>query len=463
MGSIWAVARNTISQALRMKVALVVILMLVILLPLMGIAMGGDGTLQGKLQTFVSYGLSLTSLLLCVLTIAVSTHTLTEEIKRKQIFLVLTKPLLRFELIIGKFLGVVILDVFLLAIFGAIIYGFTCFMPQMIDAPQDQVAKANDAFFTSRAVLTDPIDMEKISKDSEAIFAKRVKDHVLPSDMTAENAKRVKLTIMAEERGKVANIQPGRTRIWRFEDVHPTNPDDVLFVQYKLDPVSPGVEKLYSLWQVGDDREAMRDAKTRVQRFPRVDAVRTVQEFQFSSELISTDGDGYVAVGLHNPLPTRDAPFANRTTIVPKDVKLLYRAGSFAGNYTRVLLVILTRLIFLAALGVSVSTWLSFPVAILICVVVFFTGTVNGFIVEAIGGLSQGTFLLYTFTIRPLLWLLPVFDGEFNPTPYMVSGEFLKWSTLGRIFLVTGFIKSSLLLLTGMFIFNRREIAKITA
>ena len=125
MGRIWAVARNTISQALRMKVAVVVIVMLAILLPLMGIVMGGDGTLKGKLQTFVSYGLSLTSLLLCVLTIAVSTHTLTEEIKRKQIFLALTKPLRRYEIVVGKFLGVVILDVFLLALFGGVILGFT--------------------------------------------------------------------------------------------------------------------------------------------------------------------------------------------------------------------------------------------------------------------------------------------------------------------------------------------------
>ena len=456
MGSIWAVARNTISQALRMKVAVIVIVLLGILLPLMGIVMGGDGTLKGKLQTFVSYGLSLTSLLLCVLTIAVSTHTFTEEIKRKQIFLVLTKPLRRFELIIGKFLGVVILDVFLLALFGAVIFGFTYFMPKMVDADEKEILKADDAFFTSRAVLTDPLNMEAIKERSDEKFAKRLKDGVLPADMTIDRMKKVKQTIMAEEIGKVTNIRPGESRVWRFENVRPTNPDDVLFVQYKLESVSPGVETLYSEWAVGDNRAAMQDIKTRVGTYKSSDAVRTVQEFNFPTELISIDDDAYVSVVLHNP-------FANGTTIVAKEVKLLYRAGSFAGNYTRVMLVILTRLIFLAALGVSVSTWLSFPVAILICVVVFFTGTVNGFIVEAIGMLGKELTLVYYFTIKPMLWLLPVFDGEFNPTPYMVSGEFLKWSTLGRIFAITGFVKSSVLILLGMLIFHKREIAKITA
>jgi len=64
MRRVWAVARNTIAAALRMKVAVVVIVLLLILLPLMSMIMVGDGTLHGKLQTFVSYGLSLTTLLL---------------------------------------------------------------------------------------------------------------------------------------------------------------------------------------------------------------------------------------------------------------------------------------------------------------------------------------------------------------------------------------------------------------
>lgn len=453
MRSIWAVARNTISQALRMKVAVVVIMMLVILLPLMGIVMIGDGTLKGKLQTFISYGLSLTSLLLCVLTIAVSTHTLTDEIKRKQIFLVLTKPIRRFELILGKFLGVVILDVFLLAIFGVIIYSFTVYIPRIADASPEEVEEASDGFFTSRAVLTDQIDKEKVMKKTDEIYEKRKINGDLPSDMTIARMKLVKQTIMAEEIGKVVNIQVGENRTWRFENVRPKNPGEKLFVQYKLEAISPGVEKVYGQWAIGDDRSVMREQKTGIATYESSDAVRTVQEFKFPSEVISEEG--YVSILFHNP-------YENGTTVVAKDVKLLYRAGSFSGNYVRVLLVILSRLVFLAALGVSVSTWLSFPVAILICVVVFFAGTVNGFIVESISSLGREALYIYTFTIRPVLWLLPVFDGEFNPTPYMVSGEFMKWTTLGRIFAVTGFIKSAVLILVGVFIFNRREIAKIT-
>ena len=117
MRRIWAVAVNTIAQAVRMKIAAVFIVLLLILLPMMSLVVTGDGTLKGKLQTFVSYGLSLTSLLLCLLTIIISIYSLSSDIKQCQIWTVLTKPIRRFELLCGKLLGMVILDAVLLVWF----------------------------------------------------------------------------------------------------------------------------------------------------------------------------------------------------------------------------------------------------------------------------------------------------------------------------------------------------------
>ena len=102
MNSILAVAKNTIKQALRMKIALVFIIMLLVLLPVLGISTTGDETIKGRLQTFISYSMSLTSFLLCLLTIAISIYTVTNDIKEKQIFTVVTKPIRRFEFLTGK-------------------------------------------------------------------------------------------------------------------------------------------------------------------------------------------------------------------------------------------------------------------------------------------------------------------------------------------------------------------------
>ena len=121
MGRIWAVATNTIRQALRMKIAIVFCVLLLVLLSAMSLGVTADGTLKGRLQVFVSYGLSLTSFLLCLLTISISIYSVTSDLEKRQIYTVITKPLSRVELILGKFLGVVILNIFLLTLFSAII------------------------------------------------------------------------------------------------------------------------------------------------------------------------------------------------------------------------------------------------------------------------------------------------------------------------------------------------------
>jgi ABC-type transport system involved in multi-copper enzyme maturation permease subunit len=166
MARIWAIAVNTFRQVLRMKIALVFMLLLLILLPAMGLTASGDGTLKGRLQTFVSYGISLTAILLSILTIAVSVYTLSSDIEQKQLFTVLTKPVRRFELLIGKLLGVVIFDLFLMLVFCTVIYAVAVYLPRLTNAPMDQRSVAYTEFYTAREsrLPSEPDVSEKVSR-----------------------------------------------------------------------------------------------------------------------------------------------------------------------------------------------------------------------------------------------------------------------------------------------------------
>ena len=178
MRSIWAVGRNTIAQAVRMKVAIVFIVLLMVLLPLMGVLVADDSTLKERLQTFVSYGLGLTNLLLCLLTLVVSTYTISSDLKQRQIYTVLTKPIRRMELLAGKLLGVLVLDLVLLILFGGIIYGFARYMPKLTKASDAEITQAKNEFFTARASLVPkPID---VSQEAERDFAKLQRQDQLP-------------------------------------------------------------------------------------------------------------------------------------------------------------------------------------------------------------------------------------------------------------------------------------------
>ena len=182
MNSIWAVAKNTIKQALRMKIALVFIILLLVLLPVLGISITGDATLKGRLQTFIGYGLSLTSLLLSLLTIIISIYAVANDIKERQIFTVITKPIRRFEFLAGKLLGVLLLDIILLCIFSGIIYSIAIYMPKFYKATESELKQVNNEFFTARASLA--IQEQDFTKEAEDIYEKRKTEDELPEGMT---------------------------------------------------------------------------------------------------------------------------------------------------------------------------------------------------------------------------------------------------------------------------------------
>ena len=73
MGSIWTVARHTISESIRNKVALSFIFMLGVLLVGLPFASKGDNTVSGAVQAFLSYSVTAVSALLSLPSIFLAT------------------------------------------------------------------------------------------------------------------------------------------------------------------------------------------------------------------------------------------------------------------------------------------------------------------------------------------------------------------------------------------------------
>ncbi len=452
MRSIWAVATNTIKQALRMKIAAVFVILLVVLLPVMGAAMTGDGTMKGRLQTFVSYGLSLTSFLLCLLTIVVSIYSLTSDIKQRQIYTVITKPIRRFQLLFGKLLGVILLDVALLVLFSAIIYAITIYIPKYFNASEADLAQLDNEFYTARNSLI-PAEVD-VTREVLESYEKLKKSGRLPEGVPRE--KIIARLTEDQKRWKRAAV-PGQQLIWEFNNVRPLDPNQSLFIRFKYDvSVNPPDLNVYGIWTVGDYRQIKYGTKreTPIRDFDRKDLIRTFHEIEVPANVVAEDG--YLAVGFLN------VPLNNTVVIFPPEdgLEVLYEADTFTGNFIRAVLLILFRLIFLACLGILASTFLSFPVAILLCLVIFFTATISGFCLESFDFLGENLSWVYSYTIRPVILLLPQFD-KFNPAKFLVPARLLSWPLLAKVAGLMICIKSLLLLLLAVLIFSFREIAKI--
>lgn len=455
MSRIWAVAVNTIRQAVRMKIAVIFIVMLLVLLPVMGFTATGDGTLKGRLQTFVSYGLSLTSLLLCLLTIVVSTYTITSDIEHRQIYTVATKPIRRHEFLLGKLLGVITLDAVLVVLFAGIVYAVVMFLPGFYDVSNDTLRQIDNEFYTARASLTPPLpDVEEevlsLYNKLEKTGQLREAYPTLPPDGILKE-----LTLRKQLEKRAAGV--GEGLMWEFENIRPLDPNQSLFIRFKYDVAAePAGGQIYARWQIGDLRQFRQgmNFKTPVWPEDRADPVRTFREIEVPARVIAEDG--YLGVAFLN------VPLNNTTVIFPLEdgLELLYKADTFTSNFIRGVLLILFRLVFLACLGVLAASFLSFPVAILFCLMIFFTGTISGFVLESFEYLSAGASEVYSYTIGALVRLLPRFD-KYNPTAFLVPGRLIAWSFLAQVALFMVCIQALLLLVLALIIFSFRELARI--
>ena len=458
MHSVLAVAANTIRQAIRLKIAVVFILLLLILLPLMGFGMTGDGTVKGRLQSFVSYGLSLTAFLLSILTIVSSIYTLSSDIEQKQIFMVLTKPVRRFELILGKLFGILLLDFFLLGLFSVIIYSIAVVIPSYYKVNGYERERLDNEFFTARNAVTP--ELEDVSKEVDAAFEILKKDNQLAEGL-AQDRNFYKGTLEELTKRKQLEkgaVSPGDKKVWEFHDIKPMADGENIFIRFKYDvSATPMNNQVFSRWEVGDIRQlgASTRTGTPMYRFERKDAVRTFFELKVPADALAEDG--YIAVTFYN------APSNGAVVIFsPQEgLALLYKADIFLFNYIRAALLIFAKLIFLGALGILSATFLSFPVAIMLCFLVFFTGTISGFVLDSFDMiLSDNVSMIYSYSIKLLIQAFPQFD-KFNAAKYIVSAALLDWSSLGKAFAGMVFIRSTILVGLSLLIFRGKEIAKI--
>jgi len=163
MGGLWTVARETFTQCVRTKAAAVFAALLVGSLALLPSLMEGDGTLAGRIRTFLDYSLSATSVLLSLVVILLSVGVVSGDVRGRHVFIVCTKPLARWHYVLGRWLGVVMLGAVLLAGAAAAIYVSAQYLRSRSDLvlrPQDRLAVETEVFSARAQVFAEPPDVD---------------------------------------------------------------------------------------------------------------------------------------------------------------------------------------------------------------------------------------------------------------------------------------------------------------
>lgn len=230
--SIWAVARQTFLQCLRSRIGGVFFVLLALVL-IIAPTLNSDASvpLADRIRTFLSYSIGGTTLLLCIVTVFLTTSIVPADVEKKQIFILIVKPLARWQYVLGRWMGVVLLDAVLVALTGAAIYGIATYMrAQPPISPTDRRMVETEVFAARGHVGPDftkdrgNIEQRLAQKVEEAkkqgIYADAI-DRFAP--MFNGNRQQAEMALVAEYRKQLMeghqSVPPGRALKWVFSGV----------------------------------------------------------------------------------------------------------------------------------------------------------------------------------------------------------------------------------------------------
>ncbi len=455
MKRVLAIARLTFWEGVRMRIVLVFVVVLIFVVLRLPFALRGDETLSGRLQTFLSYSLTALSVFLSLATVFLSCATLTRDIQERSIHLVVTKPVSRFQVLVGKWLGVNFLNLLLIILSGLVIYAFAVFIKSRPEQFTRDRLKLSDVVWTARAATrpTEP-DFGRFAREQVEELEGQGRSFALGKEAAIQEK-------LKEFKEDWKRVPPRGAQLYEFAGPRvPDSADTVYEVRFKARSVPYGVnDQLDILWVIVDP-------ETNVELERRL----TEERSSVRHHLLTTTRvvkSGKVLIGVVNP-PTN----GQRTIYFEGEdgLEILYRVGSFEMNFVKSLLLIAFRLAFLSALGVFFGTFVSFPVACF-CVLSIFVFCIGvPWWLEAIGANMQHI----DPRVDPYGRLGPFIRPLLVPVLKVALPNFVAYDGIGKLidgYVIPGslMLKSAahtliygvvLLVLPGWLIFRSREIAQ---
>ena len=454
MNKILAIAWISIRNAVRSRV--VVVLLGILLLGIVGIPLTvkGDGTPGGYVQILVRYTLGFAGLLLALATVWAGCAAVSMEIQERQIHLIVTKPVRRLQIGLGKWLGLVALNAAALALCGAVTYGLLRWdtRPGRLTPAERQTL--TDEVLVARQALV-PVPADVANKAREQLRERQARGQ-MPANVPVETVyQAIREGLLTEAH----LVPPGGKLPWTFP-LPPTAPTDRPFqLRFKISSSVLTPLKIIGRWSIGREREARRYETTQEGNSVGVNSI--------SVPAAALQGAGPLIVEYANVHP-------QPVTILfspQESLTLLLYAGPWEGNLARALLVMLWRLAFIAALGVTAGSLFSLPVAAFAAfqaLIVLSTSDfirsmaardvrvpVNPDLAARAPALLDAALTYFYRLVSSLIQPLETAD----PLALVATGQLLPWSTVAFGGLIQVGVYGGLLLLLGSWVLRRRELA----
>lgn len=453
MQRLFAIVWLTWKAAFRFRLVWVLgalLLVSVILLPLL---IKHDGTARGFTQILLTYTLSAITGLLGAATLWISCGTLSRDIEECQIQMVAVKPISRWQIWLGKWLGIVTLDIAFLAVSGMCVYFLMIYRASNLPPKEQEIL--NNEVLVARSSLREPIP--DLTPQVEQILKEKTKEMTLSAEDLRDLRKQIEEQVRA-----VNQVVPKDYRRQWIIDATPAlksaKKNRPLYLRVKFYAANPTLGGTYlGIFQVGSP------TSQRVIQIEKSMSAETFHEFPVPPDVIGADGK--LIINFIN---------RNQTALLfPLDegMEVLYYETNFALNFIRGLLIVLFWFAVLAALGLAASSFLSFPVAAFatmsVMILVFSSGMLASSIEEqTVMGRDHET----GKPVNPVAdaIMLPIFKltfkminlaQSFSPVDSLSSGRTISWWDVTRAFFQIVILLGGIFAVIGISAFNRRELA----
>lgn len=446
------VARTMVEESLRMGVALIFIIAMLVLLPMLPLIFGSEDRVTYMVQRFLTYSNMIVAVLLGMMTILLAARTVSLEIATRQIHMTLTKPLGRLQYLLGKWLGIVLLNAVLLIVAGIATFGFTKAIasnPALNDL--DRYAVDREVLTARLAKTPDPVDttwdrmyfnvmQEKqiadpgrfgVQGDSFATLADDAKQEIVADTVSrfysvkggqsqdfvikglasaasaAERAQEAARDLLIAEAGistdqarayvDSAIGRPNELKPETIEQVTLPLRDRVMrllereVIQLSLTPAaSPKPENLNCEVLLKVNGQPWPTPPNPTADPPRTRlVVETANELPLPAGLINNQGEMVLTITLPEAREDGFEQTSIRFNYKDAVIEVFYRVGSFESNLAKALLIVWLKLAFLAMVGLMAGSLLSFPVAAMLGLIVLVGAAASGVISESLDSYAR--------------------------------------------------------------------------
>ncbi len=465
MTCIWAVARQMIAEGIRMKIAFVFLVLIGVVLVGLPFSIEGDGSVAGAVQSFISYSLLASGFFLSLLTIFMS-RSLSDDFVNQNLFLIVSKPIPRWQFILGKWAGMTLLNLAFLSFAGLSVYG----MVRYIQSSHPTAANERDARELHEEVLTARHARKYIEPDLTALVEQEFEKNLelgIYANRPDFDPEAMKLSIFRKYDARWRLVPPRDSRVFNFDSVLCNrSKDETIQLRYKAEVTGYAPDEVFrAVFRFGDPLKG-----TPLYDVPVRHTIRRYHLVRAPADCVAEDHT--LKVTFFNENPFAEEKQAHNLLEIRKgdDVEVLFAVGAFGWNLVRMLVLMMCKLMFLAAVSILSATVFSFPVACLTTFTIYVLASVRRFLEESFDFLlgsdvklfdSLRDFLLQaTAQVYAMLqWLLPDF-GRFDALETLVNGRNvgLVWVLQGVADLVI--LKTVVVLGLAILLFYRREVAE---